>query len=100
MDHIWFPDRGQEFTGQIVRLRAQVMASAALTATALVQYNSAGNVVIGNLRVRYNPREGIDLWIVYNEVRNTRRFRETPTLPPIDERTLLVKYQHTVNLGI
>jgi hypothetical protein len=100
VDHIWFPDRQQEFTGRIVRLRAQLMASAVLTATALVQYNSAEDVVIGNLRVRYNPREGIDLWIVYNERQNTSRFREYPALPLVGERTLLIKYQHTVNLGI
>ncbi len=100
VDHVRFPDRGQDFTGQVIRLRAQVMASAALTATVLLQYNSASDFVLANLRVRYNPREGIDLWIVYNEDRNTSRFRESPALPLVDGRTLLVKYQHTLNLGI
>ncbi|NIM51276.1 MAG: hypothetical protein GTN78_04110 [Gemmatimonadales bacterium] len=98
LDIVRFPDRSERFTAQIVRFRTRLMLTSALTATAFAQYNSAADVVIGNFRVRYNPREGVDLYLVYNEGRNTDRFRDVPTLPAVDERTLVVKYSHTLNL--
>jgi hypothetical protein len=48
-----------------------------------------------NVRVRYNFREGQDLWLVYNEGWNTDRFDQDPPLPRTDNRTLLLKYTHT-----
>jgi hypothetical protein len=53
---------------------------------------------LANVRLRYNPREGNDFYIVYNEGRNTSLDRETPPLPGLDERALLVKYTYTFNV--
>ena len=50
------------------------MASARLLATAFVQYNGAEDRVSGNIRLRYNPSEGHDLYLVWNEVVNSDRF--------------------------
>jgi hypothetical protein len=63
-----------------------------------VQYNGASGAVIANLRFRYNPREGNDLYIVYNDALNTDRFSEIPTLPYTDSRTILLKYSYTFNV--
>ena len=96
-NRVTFPDRDQRFTAHIVKLRALYMLSIKFSATAFIQYNSAIDAVIGNIRLRYNPREGIDLYLVYNEGLNTNRHREYPTLPFTSSRTVMMKYTYTFN---
>jgi hypothetical protein len=48
-----------------------------------------------NLRLRYNFRDGTDLWIVYNETLHTDRETWHPMPPRSLGRALLVKYTHT-----
>jgi hypothetical protein len=100
MDHVDFSDRGQSFTTHLARLRAQVMVSTTISAVGFVQYTSAQNSVIANLRLRFNPREGNDLYIVWNEALVTDRRSFTPVRPFSQERTLLIKYSHTFQLGL
>ncbi len=96
-DWATFPDRGQKFIAHIGRLRVLAMFSTRFSAAAFVQYSTVENAVSANVRLRYNPREGIDLYIVYNDGWNTDRFREIPSLPLSTGRTLLVKYTYTFN---
>lgn len=93
-----FPDRNQKFVAHIVRLRALVMLSTKFSATAFIQYNSAADAVVANIRIRFNPREGNDLYIVYNEGLNTNRYREIPTLPYSSSRAIMLKYTYTFNV--
>jgi hypothetical protein len=65
---------------------------------AFVQYSSVDHGVTSNVRFRYNPGEGIDVYVVYDEGRNTDRFRISPTLPLLTGRTSLVKYSHTFEI--
>ena len=65
-----------------------------------IDLNSAADVVITNLRLRYNPREGNDLYIVYDEGFNTDRHREDPILPVTRNRTVMLKYSYTFNIGL
>ena len=95
LNWISFPERDQRFVTSLAQLRALVMFSVKLSLSAFVQYNSAADLVIANVRLRYNPREGNDFYVVYNEGRNTDRFREIPTLPQTSARTLLLKYTYT-----
>jgi len=96
-NRVTFPDRGQQFTAHIARLRVLCMLSTKLSATAFIQYNSAIDAVIANIRLRYNPREGIDLYLVYNKGLNTNRYRQEPTLPFTSNRTVMLKYTYTFN---
>ena len=98
LNRIRFPDRDQGFDAHIFRVRTQVALNTKVSATAFVQYNSAGAFVTTNLRFRYNFAEGNDLWIVYNEGLNTDRYRRAPVLPLTDGRTLLLKYTHTFRM--
>jgi hypothetical protein len=98
-DRVVFPDRDQRLTAHVARARAEVMASARLSAAVFAQYNSAADAVITNVRLRYNPREGQDLYVVYNHGLHTSRHRMEPFLPATDSRTLLVKYSHAVDMG-
>ncbi len=94
-DRIRFPDRGQRFDAHLARLRIGTALNTRLSTNAFLQLNSAAHGVFANVRFRYNFREGCDLWVVYNEGLNTDRDRITPTLPPTDNRTVLVKYTYT-----
>ncbi len=90
-----FSGRGQEFIAHIGRLKALYMFSTKLSTSAFIQYNSADDIIISNFRLRYNPREGNDFYIVYNEGTNTDLDREIPVLPRMSNRILLLKYTYT-----
>ena len=94
-----FPDRDQNFIGHIGQLKISAYLNSKFSLVSLVQYNSANNKIITNIRFRYNPREGNDLYIVYDEGLNTDRQREIPVLPSTSIRTILVKYSYTFNIG-
>jgi hypothetical protein len=96
-DRATFPGRSQKFIAHIGRLHILAMLSTKFSAAAFVQYSSDANEVTANIRIRYNPREGTDLYIVYNDGLNTDRWREIPTLPRSMGRTLLLKYTYTFN---
>lgn len=90
-----FSARLHTFTSHIGRLRMEVTPNVKYSLQAFLQYNSAGDLVVGNLRFRYNPREGNDLYLVLNEQLNTNRSAFYPRLPLSMGRTVLVKYTYT-----
>ena len=87
--------RNQSFIGHIGRLKTEYMFSTKLSASAFVQYNSEVNTVTSNFRFRYNPREGNDLYLVYNEGTNTDLDRDALSIPRMADRTLMLKYIYT-----
>ncbi|UCH64155.1 MAG: carbohydrate binding family 9 domain-containing protein [Fidelibacterota bacterium] len=95
LDYVAFPKRDQEYVNSIVQLRVKSSLSVTTSVAGFIQYNSAIDAVIVNLRLRYNPREGTDLYLVYNDNLNTDRQREVPTLPFSDTRAVLLKYSIT-----
>jgi hypothetical protein len=98
LDLIRFPDRNQSLNNHIVGLQALYMFSTKLSLSAFVQYNSAINKVLSNVRFRYNPKEGTDLFVVFNEGRNTMLEREIPSLPVYDQRNITVKFTYTFEI--
>jgi hypothetical protein len=75
------------------------MFSTKLSASAFVQLNNANDVFIGNFRIRYNPREGNDLYLVYNEYRGFMVSDDAFPVPPsYYSRALMLKYTHTFRL--
>jgi len=98
LDRVRFPDRDQSFTSHLARLRTDVTFSTKTSTAAFVQYNSAQDVVAINFRFRYNPSEGTDLYLVWNEDLNSDRLTRTPSPPLSQNRTLLVKYSRTFTL--
>ncbi len=96
-DRLIFPRRSQDFAAYLIQVRLLATLSTKFSVLAFVQYNGADDIAIANLRLRYNPREGNDLYIVYNEGLNTDRFKDIPPRPLSDSRALLVKYSYTFN---
>ena len=100
VDFVDFPDRDQSFTASLVRFRTQVSLSTEISAAWFIQYSNTDKEVIANLRFRYNPREGNDLYIVWNEGLVTDRDYFDPRRPFSDQRTVLIKYSHTLQFGL
>jgi Domain of unknown function (DUF5916) len=92
---ISFPDRNQLANIHLVGFRMQIGFNREISLNSFVQYNRAADLIISNIRFRYNFREGNDLWLVFNQNLNADRFRETPVLPTVDNRTVLLKYTYT-----
>ena len=96
LERIRFPDRDQGFNAHIARLWMQLAVNNKLSMNAFCQFSSEADFAAANVRIRYNIREGNDLWLVYNEGMNLDRDRVDPMLPRTDNRTVLLKYTHTI----
>lgn len=91
---IRFPDRDEQLDVHVARVRLGVAANSKLSVATIAQYNSVSDRVGLNLRLRYNLREGRDLWLVWDEGLNTDRDDVpvgSPRLPLSDARALRVK---------
>jgi len=97
-NNISFGSRNQNCQVHVLGLNALYMYSTKLPLSALVLYNSDDKKYFGNVRFRYNPKEGVDLFIVYNDLLNTDLNRVLPNLPRSTERTILLKYSYTFRL--
>lgn len=90
-----FTDRNQAVDVHLVGLKTQIGFTTRVSINSFIQYNTSEKLVTGNVRFRYNIREGNDLWLVVNQNMNTDRMREELALPVIESRTVLLKYTHT-----
>lgn len=91
INRVEFSDRDQEFTAHVGRVRLLAMLDVTYSMTAFLQYSSAADRIVSNVRLRYNPSEGTDVYLVYDEGLNTDRDRQIPALPRTSSRTLMVK---------
>ncbi|MDT8431508.1 MAG: DUF5916 domain-containing protein [Bacteroidales bacterium] len=98
IDRVRFPERSMEFTNHIIRFNGLMTLTTKTSLSAFVQYNSAINGVLGNIRFRYNPREGSDFYLVYDEGLNTSLEQSEPAMPRSARRTVLLKYTYTFRL--
>ena len=75
------------FTARLLGSRLTYTMTPLMFVSALLQYNSSSNSVATNVRLRWDYQPGSELFIVYNEQRDTlsRRF------PDIENRALIVK---------
>ena len=93
---IRFPERDRALDVHLVRLRVRIAYDPRLSLSTFWQYNSLENLASLNARLRFNVRDGTDLWIVYNESINTDRYSYTPVPSVSQGRSLTVKYTHTL----
>jgi hypothetical protein len=97
-DHVNVSKRDVSMTNHIIGIKALYMLNTKLSVNAYIQYNTSFHGIITNLRIRYNPREGNDFYLVFNEDRNTDLYREMPNLPVYGSRAVMLKYTYTFNL--
>jgi hypothetical protein len=75
------------FTTHLVGSRVTYTVTPLMFVSALLQYNSGIDALSTNARLRWEYRPGSELFVVYNEERNTL----TPNFPGLNNRTFIVK---------
>jgi len=93
-DHITFDER-QSFEAHLMRFKLGLTFNRQFSVSSFVQFSTDADVAIGNFRVRFNPREGNDLYLVFNEAINADRFDKRPIPPYLDSRAFVLKYSYT-----
>lgn len=97
-NRINFHARNQQFTNNLSRLKLTYMLNTKITASSYIQFNENDNLVVTNFRLRYNPSDGNDFYLVFNDLRFMKNKTETIKPPAYLNRTLLLKYTHTFRL--
>ncbi len=75
------------FSTQLVTMRTTYTATPLMFVSALLQYNSSNNSLGANVRFRWEYQPGSELFVVYNEQRDTL----TPRFPELDNRSVVIK---------
>lgn len=88
-------DRDQHFRSHVVRFKSEYTFTTKLSLLMFFQYSSSEKFGVNNIRFRYNPREGNDLYIVYNGDYNTNLTRKYPELPFMNRNLFTIKYTYT-----
>jgi hypothetical protein len=94
-DRINIADRNLNTVSHLLRLKTQVMFNTKLSLAAFVQYCNVEKLCFSNARFRYNPKEGMDLYIVYSHGFNAERHETEPVMPVTNSRNISIKYVHT-----
>lgn len=88
-------ERDQHFRSHLIRFKSEYTFTTRLSLLMYFQYSSNEKLGVNNIRFRYSPREGNDLYIVYNGNYNTWLNRVYPELPFMNQNFVTVKYTYT-----
>ena len=77
-----------QFTTRLVTTRTTYTVTPLMFVSALLQYNSTNNSLGANVRLRWEYQPGSELFVVYNEQRDTL----TPRMPVLQNRAFIVKF--------
>jgi len=97
-NRISFPQRSQQFTNNLARVKLTYMLNTKISASSYIQFNENDNLTVTNFRLRYNPADGNDFYLVFNDLRNINENQDGINPPAYLNRTVLVKYTHTLRL--
>ena len=83
----WIDLREGAFITRVIGSRVTYTMTPRMFASALVQANSGANAVAANVRLRWEYRPGSELFVVYNEQRDSL----APRFPDLANRAVIVK---------
>jgi len=83
------------FTTQLVTTRSTFTFSPTMFVSALVQYTSSNNAVSSNVRFRWEYQPGSELFVVYNEQRDTLVPKR---ISGLENRAFIIKFTRLVGL--
>ncbi len=86
------------FISHLISLNLYYNYDTKFSARLLWQYDNISKIISTNLRLRYNPREGTDLYIVYNPVLNADILAISPHMPRLNNQQVIIKFSTTINL--
>jgi len=98
LNRVRFDDRNQKFNGNIYRVKIKGALNTKYSANAFFQINGETDQFSLNIKLRYNPKEGNDLFIVYSELLNDEGSISTPLPPRSESKSFLIKYSYTFSL--
>ena len=76
-----------DFTTELITARTTYTVTPLMFVSALLQYNSSNTSLGANIRFRWEYQPGSELFVVYNEQRDTL----TPQFPGLENRAFIVK---------
>jgi hypothetical protein len=82
------------FTANLAGARVTYTMTPLMFLSALIQYNSANHVVSSNIRLRWEYHPGSEIFVVYNEDRDTL----SPRFPDLKDRGLIIKINRLFRL--
>jgi hypothetical protein len=82
------------FTTHLAGSRVTYTMTPLMFASALLQYNSTNHLMSANARLRWEYAPGSELFVVYNEERNTL----TRSFPSLNNRAFIVKFNRLFRL--
>jgi len=91
----WFPMERAGLDSRILRARALYHFSRKISASVLAQYNSVGDAMSFNTRLRYNPREGVDVWLVFDEASVGDLTASPSESSSVGGRSVMLKFSYT-----
>jgi len=84
----WIDLPAGSFSSRLIGSRVTFTATPLLFASALVRYNASTHIVSTNARLRWEYRPGSEIFVVYNDERNS----DGPTgVPGLQNRAIIVK---------
>lgn len=87
-----------EFTSNLIRWNITYNFTTKISLKFYTQFDDLSNQLSSNLRFRYNPEEGTDLFVVFNQGVSSDRNRLEPNLPIVDNQAVTVKFIKTFAL--
>lgn len=83
------------FISNLIRLNMNYNFSTKLSLKMYIQYDDLTDQLSSNVRFRFNPKEGTDLFLVINQGLNTDRTKLDPHLPAIENEAVTIKFIKT-----
>ena len=77
-----------DFTTKLATARTTYTITPWMFVSALLQYKSSSNSLGANVRFRWEYQPGSELFVVYNEQRDTL----TPRSPELENRAFIIKF--------
>lgn len=94
-EYLQFARRHLQKALHIARIQLGYAANLHLSGSAVLQYNSAADRIFANARLRYNFRDGHDIYLVYNENLIARDSENYRSFLNSEQQTVLIKYLYT-----
>lgn len=95
LNYLNFKERAVNEWINVPQLRMNWAYNLHLSGSITTQYNSIQDQVFTSARLRYNFRDGHNLYVVYNQDYNTDRMQFNPELPRFNNQLVTLKYVYT-----
>lgn len=95
LNHLSFNNRNVDEWINVPQLTARWAYDLHLSGSLTSQYNSISDKLFLSARIRYNFKDGHDLFLVYNQDYNTVRGFDAEQLPYYNNQVFVLKYSYT-----